>query len=145
MQGRLPTGRSSEGERDKVEGSPNADRLNLEDTLGEFIKSDYAYLNRTSWYHLFNKVKGRSNFLPRLHHLDHKACSLLLRYAKNGVLVIITSEPWKLDEKDAAMLRGNHPSTAAFSDFITTEMTDMRSIGMFVILPYDAICHFKSL
>ena len=35
--GLLTSGRSPEGEHGTVEGSPNEDQLNLEDTLGEFI------------------------------------------------------------------------------------------------------------
>ena len=125
--------------------SNTIDPLNLESTLGEFIQSDYDYLIRNSWSHLFHKVKGRSNFSPQLHRMSHRARGLLERYASDGVPVILNTEPWTFEAKDAVMLRGNHPSTAAFSNFITSEMTDMRSKGMFVILPYKALRHLDPL
>ena len=129
---------SVSGANDK--GAFNVDQLNL-DTLGEFIELDKRYFinHDRSWSSLFHKVKGRSNFSPSLQRLHHSARPFLLRYATQGVPVVISTKPWDLSQKDAAMLRGNHPSTAAFSDFITAEMAEMRSKGIFVILPYDEV------
>ena len=143
-----PTTLSSEphGTRQSTEeGSSNIDQLKLDDVLGEFISKDEDYLNRTSWVDLFHRVKGRSNFSAALHRLRHPARQLLYRYEKEGVPVLVRSEPWTLERKDAAMLRGNHPSTAAFSRFITDEMTDMRSKGIFILLPYTSLRHLKPL
>ena len=110
------------------------------DALGEFIELDSSYLtDRGSWSDLFHHVKGRSNFSAALRRLRHKAKPLLLRYANQGVPVVLSTKPWTVKEKDAAMLRGNHPSTKAFADFMQTEMTEMRRKGMFIVLPYSAV------
>ena len=133
------------GTRQSTEGQSNINQIKLDDVLGEFISMDEDYLNRNSWVDLFHRVKGRSNFATKLQQLRHPARHLLQRYAREGVPVLVSSEPWTLERKDAAMLRGNHPSTAAFSSFITDEMTDMRSKGIFILLPYASLRHFKSL
>ena len=128
------------------EGNLNVDQLNL-DTLGEFIELDTNYFisHDHSWTSLFHKVKGQSNFSPDLVHLHHKTGPFLMRYAKEGVPVVLHTKPWDLNQKDAAMLRGNRPLTAAFSDFITSEMTKMRSKGIFIILPYKEFRSLKPL
>ena len=92
-----------------------------------------------SWSDLFHQVKGRSNFTAGLKQLRHKAKPLLLRYANQGVPVVLSSKPWTIDQKDAVIIRGNYPSTKAFSEFIMSEMTDMRKKGMFIVLPYTSV------
>ena len=110
------------------------------DELGEFTQLDSTYLsNCGSWSDLFHKVKGRSNFSATLQRLQHQARPLLLRYANQGVPVLLSTKPWTSEEKDAAIKRGNHPSTQAYSDFIRSEMTDMRKKGMFIVLPYSSV------
>ena len=37
------------------------------------------------------------------------------------------------------MHQGNHPSTRAFLEFMRSEMADMRSKGMFIVLPYQHV------
>ena len=83
-------------------------RTNVEsnklDELGEFIKLDSTlYTDRSSWEELFHHVKGRSNFTRDLLHLDHPAAKLLSTYAQTGVPVLLTTAPWSLEEKDAAI------------------------------------------
>ena len=116
------------------------------DALGEFIELDSnTLLDHGSWEHLFHSVKGRSNFSKTLPYLSHRAIPFLLRYSTQGVPVLLHDQPWTLEQKDAAILRGNHPSTKAYSDFIHEEMTDMRSKGMFIILPYRHVRHLRPL
>ena len=116
------------------------------DAIGEFIELDTnILLDLGSWNHLFHSVKGRSNFSTALHNLLHRATPFLLCYAQQGVPVVLKDPPWTLAQKDAAITRGNHPSTKAYSDFIHEEMTDMRSKGMFIILPYSTVCHLTPL
>ena len=116
------------------------------DALGEFIELDSKFLlNRHSWSDLFHAVKGRSNFSTVLLSLHHQATPFLRRYASQGVPVLLHDEPWTLARKDAAIQRGNHPSTRAYSNFIQEEMTDMRSKGMIIILPYQLVRHLRPL
>ena len=110
------------------------------DALGEFITLDTNFfIDKGSWTELFNAVKGRSNFAEHLNELRHQARPFLQRYAKDGVPVLLHTRPWTLSEKDQAIQRGNHPSTKAFADFIRAEMADMRSKGMFIVLPYHLV------
>ena len=90
-------------------------------------------------------MKGRSNFSASLHQLPHQAKLHLLRYANQGVPVLLSTKPWSQEQKDAAVKRGNHPSTRAYSEFIDTEMTDMRKKGMFIVLPYSLVKDLPAL
>ena len=80
-----------------------------------------------------------------MHSIDHPALPLLSSYSKNGVPVVITSEPWSLEKKDAAMARGNHKSASEYTTFLREEMTTMRRKGMFIVVPYDLLRHIPGL
>ena len=43
------------------------------------------------------------------------------------------------------MERGNHQSAHAFTEFLRSEMGDMRKKGMFVVVPYHLVRHHKQL
>ena len=116
------------------------------DALGEFIRLDNNfYIDHGSWNRLFHSRKGRSNFPTTLRHLQHKAAPLLDRYARHGVPVLVQSEPWTLAQKDNAMARGNHPSAHSFTEFLRTEMGDMREKGMFIVIPYSLVRKHRQL
>ena len=120
--------------------APNIIATRKIDELGEFFKLDTAlFVENPCWQSFFHKVKGRSNFQPQVQHLPHKAAPLILRYARQGVPVVLPSAPWSLAQKEAVIQRGNHPSVQAFSDFVKEEMLDMRRKGIFVILPYHLL------
>ena len=117
----------------------NVDNNKL-DALGEFIRLDTNfYVDHGTWNSLFHSRKGRSNFPLTLRHLQHKAARLLNHYARHGVPVLIQDRPWTLTEKDNAMNRGNHPSAHSFTEFLRTEMGDMREKGMFIVIPYNLV------
>ena len=110
------------------------------DALGEFIRLDTNfYIDHGSWNQLFHSRKGRSNFPRTLRHLRHQAAPLLNRFANQGVPVLLQSKPWPLSQKDEAMDRGNHPSAHAFTEFLRSEMGDMRGKGMFIVIPYSLV------
>ena len=116
------------------------------DSLGEFIKVDTNfYIDHGSWSDLFHARKGRSNFHDDLHRLRHQAAPFLYQYSKQGVPVLLRTKPWSLQQKDAAIQRGNHPSAHAFTEFLRTEMCDMRAKGMFIVLPYALLRHHPQL
>ena len=116
------------------------------DALGEFIQLDTnCYIDHGTWDYLFHNRKGRSNFPRTLRYLRHKAAPLLNRYARQGVPVLLSTEPWTLSQKDKAMERGNHPSAQAFTEFLRTEMGDMRAKGMFVVIPYSLVRKLRPL
>jgi hypothetical protein len=74
-----------------------------------------------------------------MHHLKHPAIPLLSSYANNGVPVLLKSEPWSLEQKDAAMKRGCHPSASEYTPFLRDEMAAMRRKGFFIVLPYELL------
>ena len=124
----------------------NVAPTNLNDTLGEYLHLDTSlFLDSKCWHDFYNARRSRTNFAPHLRRLRHRAASLLDRFSKAGVPVLLTSEPWTLQQKDAAMARGNHPSALAFTTFLREEFADMRSKGMFLILPYDLVRHLPQL
>ena len=123
-----------------------AKKVNLNDTLGEFIQLDTTlYLDSESWHDFYNKRRGRSNFSPHLRSLRHKAATLLHRFSTTGVPVLLSSKPWTLQQKDDAMRRGNHPSAHAFAEYLREEFGDMRQQGMFLVLPYELVRHLPQL
>ena len=125
---------------------PNTIVANKIDVLGEFINMDTAsLLEHGSWDRLFHQVKGRSNLTYHLRRLPHHAALFLDQYARTGVPVVLSSPPWTLKQKDEAMQRGNHPSALAFNDFTSEEMTDMRSKGIFMVLPYGLLRGYPAL
>ena len=117
------------------------------DALGEFSHLEHSnlFVEHGSWTDLFHQRKGRSNFTTSLRHLRHRAVPLLQRYAQQGVPVILSTRPWSLEQKDRAIKRGNHPSTRAFPDFMKSEMADMHSKGMFIVMPYAQVRHLPEL
>ena len=117
--------------------TPNNIATRKIDELGEFVKLDSAlFVETPCWQSFFHKIKGKSNFQPQVQRLPHKAAPLISRYARQGVPVVLSLEPWSLERKEAAIRQGNHPSVQAFSDFVKEEMLDTRRKGIFVILPY---------
>ena len=118
----------------------------INDTLGEYIHLDTSlFLDSKCWHDFYTARRSRTNFAPHLRRLCHRAASMLDRFSRAGVPVLLSSEPWTLQQKDAAMTRGNHPSALAFTTFLREEFADMRSKGMFLILPYDLVRHLPQL
>ena len=138
---------STDGRPHQASGSTeiNVDPTKL-DSLGEFIKVDSNfYIDHGSWSDLFHARKGRSNFHDDLLYLRHQAAPFIHQYSKQGVPVLLRTRPWSLQQKDAAIQRGNHPSAQAFTDFLREEMCDMRTKGMFIVLPYSYLRHHPEL
>jgi hypothetical protein len=80
-----------------------------------------------------------------MHHLKHPAIPLLSSYANNGVPVLLKSEPWSLEQKDAAMKRGCHQAALEYTSFLRDEMAAMRRKGMIIVLPYELSREHPSL
>jgi hypothetical protein len=58
----------------------------------------------------------------------------------------MTTPPWTLAQKDAAVLRGPHSSaTHEYRQFLEEEMASMIDLGYWGVIPYRAIRHFPSL
>lgn len=53
--------------------------------------------------------------------------------------MVLTTAPWDLDRRDAAMARGSHASTAEHHAFLRVEMADMVNKGFWVVLPYALV------
>ena len=80
-----------------------------------------------------------------MHQIKHPAIPLLTSYAKNGVPVLLKSEPWSLEQKDAAITRGFHQSTVEYTSVLRDDMARMRRKGMFIVLPYELSREHPSL
>ena len=53
--------------------------------------------------------------------------------------------PWTLQELDAAIKKGCHPTAQKHSAFITHEMTKFAKSGYWTILPYSEVRHLPGL
>ena len=102
-------------------------------------------MDNESWTQLFHSRKGRSNFTRAISQLKHRAAPLLSQFSRQGVPVLLHTAPWTPQQKDEAMKRGNHQSAHAFTEFLRSEMGDMRKKGMFVVVPYHLVRHHKQL
>ena len=81
------------------------------DALGDFIRLDTNfYIYNGSWTELFHSRKGRPNFSKYLRTLRHRAAPF--------VPVLLHTKPWTLEQKDATIQLGNHPSALAFTNFL---------------------------
>jgi hypothetical protein len=94
---------------------------------------------------------GWARFLRQHHHskipslsqnignIPHPAAAFLQRLAKHGVPAPLSTPPWSLAQKDAAVQRGPHPSASKIhTTFLLEDMYDMVRIGYWVVLPYLA-------
>jgi len=98
--------------------------------LGEFIRLDTNfYIDSGSWTELFHARKGHPKFSKYLRTLWHRAAPFLHHYATQGVPVLLHTKPWTLEQKDATLQRGNHPSALAFTYFLRElelELNDLK-------------------
>ena len=75
----------------------------------------------------------------------HWAATLLDCFSSAGIPMLLISQSWSLEQKDAAMNWGNHLSVHSFTEVLYKEFTDMQSKGMFLILPYSLVRHLPQL
>lgn len=57
----------------------------------------------------------------------------------------MSSAPWSIHQRDAAVNRGPHKSSHGERQFVCEEMLDFCRQGYWIVLPYDTIAHVHHL
>lgn len=118
-----------------VTSPPNA--IIQEDRLGKLVlKSLRRLMGGVSFLELCVLHRGRS-CLGSVHELPHPAAAFLANLRQYGASVRRTSPNWSRNDLDAAIQRGAHRSTLAYSEFLREEFADMVEAGQWLVLPYS--------
>ena len=111
----------------------------LSDELGEWASGAAVLYGRLSWRSLVAALRGRPNIPASVVGAPHRAARLLGHLSRVGQPVCLSSPPWSLSQKDAAVARGPHPSAREYSAFLRGEMYQMCLRGQWVVLPYSLV------
>jgi hypothetical protein len=123
-----------------------ADRpIQLPDDLGKSAISNARRLQRLGWNKFVSEYRGRSSINPSVDKLQHPAAPRLKHIQKHGVPVTLSTAPWSIEQKDAAVQRGCHLSAQQHSSFLRGEMLDMATRQQWVVLPYSAVRDLPNL
>ncbi len=110
--------------------------------LGKLARLSARRLARLGWnrfyqQHYHHEYTSLSCTLDRL---PHPAAPFLARLARHGVPALSHDPPWTLQQQDAAIRRGPHPSAhRLYASFLLEDMYDYVKMGYWLILPYTSI------
>ena len=113
-------------------------------TIGELIALATEAYKKYGW-HKTACIFRPDDYAPDIDKLPHPAAPLLHRVAKNGVPVVITSEPWSIELLDERAARGSHSSANDQTEFLVEEYLDFGRKGFWILLPYELIKHEPGL
>ena len=110
------------------------------DRLGTLVRDLVKqYKQASSWEDFVKQFRGPSYLSEALDSLDHPAAELLKLWKDQGVPVHSTSKPWTLEQKDACVERGCHPSATQHAAFLREEMADNIENKFWIVLPYELV------
>ena len=116
------------------------------DRLGTLVRDlTRDYSEADSWETFVTAFRGRSYLADDLEDLPHPAAPLLKAWRDDGVPVQSCASPWTLEQKDAAVERGCHPSANLHSSFVREEMAEFIENNFWMVLPYDAVRDLPNL
>jgi hypothetical protein len=106
-----------------------------------YASSSYSNPSNSNdtWASFILQNRGPPNTSPGISTLPHPARRLLQHLGNNGAPVVLTTDPWSLQRRDAAMARGSHASTKEHEVFLRVEMSAMVSKGFWIVLPYSQV------
>ncbi len=102
-------------------------------------------LNEIGWHRTCIELHGRSDIPPNIADINHRAAPVLNRIRRNGVSVVLATEPWHPDLLEKRLHRGPHNSSHEYIDFLGEEFLDFCQKGFWMILPYDDVKHLPGL
>ena len=118
----------------------------VSDRLGKKVASDQVLYDSAASLHQFIRARrGASNLTDDVGHLNHPARHLLHHLSTTGFPAQISSDPWSLSQKDAAIQRGPHQSAFQHVDFLRDELADMVDRATWIVLPYAQLRHLPNL
>ena len=117
----------------------------ISDRLGKQVVSDQLLYDQSSSLHDFIRNRRGPSNLTNVRHLQHPAKPLLHHLSSIGFPAHLSSDPWSLAHKDAAVLRGPHQSSFQHIDFLRDELADMVARATWIVLPYSRLRHLPNL
>ena len=117
----------------------------LSDRLGKTVASDQLLYNQFPSLHAFIRARRGASNLTTVPHLHHPAKPLLQHLSTIGFPAQFSSDPWSLQQKDDAVLRGPHQSSYQYIDFLRDELADMVDRATWIVLPYSRLRHLPNL
>jgi hypothetical protein len=113
--------------------------------LGKHVERAEKLLKELGWQRTCDTLRSRCDIHEDVKLLPHPAAPLLERIRRNGVPVVLASEPWSDELKAERFLRGPHKSAEEFLEFLREEYVDFCEKGFWMLLPYDSVKNFESL
>jgi hypothetical protein len=115
--------------------------------LGKLATHMASVLAIQGWEKFFRDSSFRqSSINPNIRSIPHPAAPYLHRLASSGVPAPSAAPPWSLRQKDAAVIRGPHPSARfQYANFLHEDMFDYVKMGYWIVLPYSSIRHHPLL
>jgi len=115
--------------------------------LGKLAMHMASVLAIQGWEQFFRDSSFRqSSINPNIRSIPHPAAPYLHRLASSGVPAPSAAPPWSLRQKDAAVIRGPHPSARfQYANFLHEDMFDYVKMGYWIVLPYSSIRHHPLL
>jgi hypothetical protein len=89
--------------------------------------------------------RGRSNLTALDGTPPHPATPLIRHHSHTGFPVRLTTPPWSMAQRDAAVARGPHTSAYSYRDFLRQELAEMVDRATWIVLPYSALRHLPNL
>lgn len=115
------------------------------DRLGKLIDlAVHRLSNSNSWSDFITKSRGQSDIQVK-NEVQHPAVPFLQQITASGVPVLQKTNKWTLEQRDAALKRGSHPSTHQHQDFIREEMASMVEQQYWTVIPYSQVRYLPSL
>ena len=120
---------------------PSTSTLQIQsDRLGTLVSSlCESFTASSSWQDFVDTFRGRSYLSPDVSSVDHPAAPLLDKWRLEGVPVLSSAEPWSLEELDARLERGCHPSACEHASFLREEFAEFIERSFWAVLPYRLV------
>jgi hypothetical protein len=98
------------------------------------VRLGWASFHRQHFHHTYKSLSSNIATIP------HPAAPLLARLARHGVPALSEAPPWTIQQQDAAMRRGPHPSAVhTYAPFLLEDFYDYVKMGYWLVLPYHAL------
>jgi hypothetical protein len=119
---------------------------NIRKELGKYMLRHTKQLRKLGWTTFIKQLQHPSDINPAIRHIPHPAAAYLHRLAHSGTPAPSTTPPWTRQRLKEVYQRGAHSSAMhQFRAFLFEDMWDMIRKRYWVVLPFSAVQHFKSL
>ena len=116
------------------------------DRLGkQIVRDQFLFQRFTSLRDFIRYRRGNSNLTDMTTIDHHPARPLLQHLATTGFPARMTTLPWSMPQRDAAVTRGPHRSSYQYITFLRDELADMVDRATWLVLPYQLLRHLPNL